>query len=341
MPAFALALVATAGSADAASTLSTSGAVVTYTAGATDVNDLTIEVDGTDVLFTDAHTINGTGFCTKDSPTVARCAESSVASINVFLLDGADTLSVLSINDPIGSADMGSGDDTIILGPSANPITLDGIRASVSLDGGGGADTLIVKDTQDTSGDIVTVSLGSINTGTGDNFFGPGGSATFVQTETVSITTGTGNSLIRVRSSASGTSTTIDAGAGDDLFQISSDGTGQTGDLDGFLGPLTLLGGSGENGLLISDADAPVGNIATIGPTSISGLAPIPILYSASGTFSQALLIRGSGQLDTFAISGTIAGATIDIRTLGGTTRLSSPRTAPARPAVSPRLRAG
>ena len=117
---------------------------------------------------------------------------------------------------------------------------------------------------------------------------------------------------------AAGTTTAIDTGDGNDIFQLSSDGVTTSGHLDGLLGPLTLIGGTGANTLSAVDQDSVAGNATTVTGTSITGLAPVPIAYTASGGFGGGILIRGSNHADSVAIHSTPAGATVDLRTLGG-----------------------
>ena len=330
VPAAVVTLVVAA-SAHGASTVTLSGGVATYTAGAGEVNELTVRIDSgtSEVVFTDAaQTINeGSPNCTGNGTGTVRCADASVSSIVVDLSGEDDELHIESTgNNPVTSADMGAGDDSITLGTSSAPITLDGITSAVTLDGGDGTDSLTVRDVQDSADDTVRLTSSSIGDGALDNFFGGGGSATHSNLESVQVEAGVGASNVSIMSTAAGTSTTFDGGAGGDIIKVSSDGTGLSGDLDQLLGPLTILGGSGANSLQVSDADAVAANVGTVNATSLSGFAPVSLDYSASGTWAGGLIIRASNLADTIAVASTVAGATTEVRALGGddTIRVSS-----------------
>lgn len=313
-----VALVGLTGTAHAASTLNLSGGNLTFTAAAGESNDLTIRVSGPNIEFQSIQSIAVSGSCAGSGTTYVQCADNLVTSITVSLGDEDDTLTIESIADPL-TADTGADNDTIVLGTVAPPIKVEGIRAALTLDGSAGTDRLEVNDTQSQAASIVTVTSTRIgDAGPGDTFFGANGQASYSEIENVALTTGSGSSLIRVLGTALAASTAIDAGPGDDVFQLSSDGTGSTGDLDGVLGSLSLLGGTGTNALIMSDADASSPNTATLSATSISGLAPTAIQYSATGSFGGGLVVRASMHGDVLSVTGTLAGATTDIRTLGG-----------------------
>lgn len=315
--------------AHGASTVSLSGGVASFSNSAGEVNSLTVKIDGGDVVFDDSTTTisENSGSCLGSGTFTVRCTDAAVSSITISLGGEDDTLVIESTGaNPITSADTGSGNDALFLGTGSNPINVTGITSPVSLDGGPGTDSLVVRDIQDSSDDILTVTSTSIGSGTYDTFFGGGGSATHSNLESVAINAGVGDSTVSILSTNAGLSTTLDAGDGNDVIQVSSNGTGFSGDLDLLLGPLTILGGDGSNALLVSDAEATVGNTATIAATSLSGLAPVALNYSATGSWAGGLVIRGSEHADTLAVVSTTAGATTDLRSLGGndTVRVSS-----------------
>ena len=317
VPAVIVALAVASG-AYGASNVTLSGGVATFTAGAGEVNSLTVSVASPNVVFEGVQTITESSpSCASLTTTIVTCTDSAVTSIVVDLRDQNDTLAVESTGDnPITSAD--TGDDAIVLGTSSTPILVEAITSAVSLEGGTGADSLTVRDTGDSSDDILTISSTAIGAGTFDSFFGGGGSATHVNVESISINAGGGDSSVSILGTSAGTTTTFDAGPGNDVIVVSSTGTASTGDLDGVLGALSILGGAGSNTLSISDADAGSGNVATVGATLIDGLAPVSVSYSATGTWAGGLAIRGSDRDDTFSLTATAAGAITDIRTLGG-----------------------
>ena len=238
VPAVIVALAVASG-AYGASNVTLSGGVATFTAGAGEVNSLTVSVASPNVVFEGVQTITESSpSCASLTTTIVTCTDSAVTSIVVDLRDQNDTLAVESTGDnPITSADTGDGDDAIVLGTSSTPILVEAITSAVSLEGGTGADSLTVRDTGDSSDDILTISSTAIGAGTFDSFFGGGGSATHVNVESISINAGGGDSSVSILGTSAGTTTTFDAGPGNDVIVVSSTGTAATGDLDGVLGP--------------------------------------------------------------------------------------------------------
>jgi autotransporter-associated beta strand protein len=145
----------------------------------------------------------------------------------------------------------------------------------------------------------------------------------------LNINTLAGVDTISVRSTAA-TTTTIDTGADNDVMTVASDAPATSGHLDGIVAPLTLRGGAGSNTLHVSDfAGGP--NAATVTDSSITGLAPAAINYSATGTFGGGINITGSNAgNDAFNVQSTLAGSTTTIHALGGDDTINVSSDAPA-----------
>jgi len=96
----------------------------------------------------------------------------------------------------------------------------------------------------------------------------------------VNINLGAGNDVIQVESTLQGAVTNLNTGGGDDVITLSSAG----GSLDDILGNLNIDAGSGVNVLNVDDsADPDADPDVVITDSSISGLAPALITYTATG----------------------------------------------------------
>jgi Ca2+-binding RTX toxin-like protein len=153
-----------------ASTVSKSGATVTYTAQVSEGNNLTVTVSGSNFVFSEAAdgtpvTIQDTdvGGCISFGSNTANCPTSGVTQIVVFLRDLNDTvsLSTISIAVTLNGED---GNDTLTGGSGAD-----------SLDGGAGNDTLV----GNAGGDSFASTAGndSATGGTGNDVFNMGSAA--------------------------------------------------------------------------------------------------------------------------------------------------------------------
>jgi hypothetical protein len=320
-------------------TLDITGGLLTYTAGSGVSNVLTLSVAGGNYTFNDVgETITLTGPGTAGwsgggSNTVSG-PDSSVNAITVDLGDQSDTANIRSINDPTMILG-GLGDDTINVSSNApaNTGNLAGIAADLTIDAGGGSNTLVVSDFGASTGNgNVQVNAGAIL-----NFAGPGdgtaityaasggsfglvrvigsNSPTLAEQFTVNgpggpltLDANAGNDVINVRSLAF--PATIRGGAGNDAIHVSSDAPADLGNLDGIEGALSIDAGTGVNTLTVSDFGQTVTPNTNVGVTNntISGFAGSlnnrTITYQAlGGSFSSVALLGSNTLADTFNVT--------------------------------------
>jgi hypothetical protein len=110
----------------------------------------------------------------------------------------AITVTALAANTTLNLR-AGTGDDSIAVDSNGLTAggTVDTIRGAISVIGQSGADTLLLEDSSDTTGDTLTVDDVTIGFA-GDTFFGVGGQLTYVQvpTVTLNLSAGTAGDLV-------------------------------------------------------------------------------------------------------------------------------------------------
>ncbi len=197
------------------------------------------------------------------------------------------------------SIDTGAGDDIIFLGSNATPgSNIDGnvqnILEFIDIDGGAGSDSLYLDITGDVDGVTGTVTENSI---TGFNM-GADGWVQYIRIENLNLGLGSGDDVLNIQGTPAGNITNLNTGAGDDVINISSDSPTNSGDLDDINGTINLDAGAGSNTLNVGDAGSAAADTnVTIADSSISGLAPADINYTAtSGSFEGGInIIFGTG----------------------------------------------
>jgi len=130
----------------------------------------------------------------------------------------------------------GGGDDRFVVdsnGAAAGG-TVDGVVSKVTLDGGAGANTLLLEDSNDLSADVLTVTPTSIGGAADDTYFGTGGSIDYAAIEAVVINLPGGGSGDLVRLTPSPTTAftingnaPIKSGNRADILLIDVDGLGK------------------------------------------------------------------------------------------------------------------
>jgi len=163
-------------------------------------------------------------------------------------LGGGDGIDLFTVQSPAGDVDL--------------------IRGPLSIDGGAGATNVAaLLDQFDPTPDQVTITAFQVGTGVGDNFFGAGGSLTYVNLSQLNLLTGTNDDRLNLRSTNAGTRMLIGGGAGNDAFSIDSNGSGVAGGtVDLILSEVDLFGGPGVNTLTLDDSGDATGDQASIRP---------------------------------------------------------------------------
>ncbi len=167
--------------------------------------------------------------------------------------------------------------------------------------GGNLGDAIIVGDTGDSIDTIVTITQTTVGAEAGDNLFGECGSLTYsgVAQGNLSVLLGTQadgvgsfpEHVANVRGTIAGT-TTVVGGPEDDIFRVSSNaGIDDNGHLDDIDGNLVLSALAGDNRLIVSDFGGGANPNVELTSSTITGFAPAPIFYSATGgNFTNALI---------------------------------------------------
>ncbi len=216
--------------------------------------------------------------------------------------------------------------------------SVDGVLAALTINGQGGTNSLVLDDSSDTTSDQVTVSATQVGAGTGDRFFGDGGSLTYGGFATLMLNAGQAGDVINVTGTAMGTAYTVNASAGNDTINVGSvapagDGTrppdGGTmppppdvsmSTLDTILGALTVNGGANLADPMVSVTVGdrtnalPVGDVLnvndqgrtaaanyTLAADSVRRMGATPINYAAVESVN---LNAGSGN-DVITVAGT------------------------------------
>jgi acrosin len=307
------------------STLDFQNGALIYTASPGAASNFTVSIAGSTYTLTDtAETINVTqaaaqaGFSAVGS-TATGPDGSSLKAIQVTLGNLNDTANIRSFSKPL-SLTTGAGNDTINVSSTGLTGNLNGIGADLTIDAGGGANTLAVSNYTATSGDSNVVIGSSSITG----FAGPSGGSAINYTATggtfsllrvlgsntpalaQGFTINNPNATLFQLNANNGTNTinvqaisnaaNLVGGLGVDNFVVCST-PDLTGSLDGIQGALSIDGGQGANTLTISDAGtAGPANTALITSTQITGFAGAnndrAISYKAvGGSFGQIHLV--------------------------------------------------
>src|SRR5581483_7993665 len=128
------------------------------------------------------------------------------------------------------------------------------------------------------------------------------------------------------QSTLGGSTTKIEGNGGDDVFVVTSNAPGTTGNLDGVVGTLTVEAGAGAaNRLIVSDFGGAANPAAIVTNNQISGLSPADIFYAATGgaftdgAANDGIFIRGSDTgADVFDVRSTLGASTTKVEGNGG-----------------------
>ncbi|HEX8915596.1 MAG TPA: hypothetical protein VF796_24800, partial [Humisphaera sp.] len=237
---------------------------------------------------------------------------------------GNDLVNVRGTSGPTAVV-TGTGTNTVNVGstqpdsrgPAGKPGVLQGVKAALSITGGG-ADTLNLDDAGDTGPQTVvltptavsldgTAAITYAGVGTLNFALGSGANALTV-TDTAAgaqtnVTLGPGTNDVAVRGTTGGL--LVKSGGGTNTVVVGSAGAGPT--LDGIRGQLTLQGdgaGNGTDAVTIDDSGDATGRSVTLAAGSVAGLTPAAISYA--GLSSLALLL-GTG-VDTVGVATTAVG---------------------------------
>jgi hypothetical protein len=233
------------------------------------------------------------------------------AGIVINLGSSSDTVNLLATVKPV-TLDGGGGVDTVNIGNAGD---LQGIQAALTLASTGG---LIPELPLDGSADAVARNVtlnasGGFNTVTG---LAPA-PIQFRASDVLlaTIRGGSGGNTFAVQGLAAGAVVELHTGSGDDHITVSS--AGRT--LDDLDAVLNLDAGGGTNFLIVDQGHATVGDTITFTDNAVvSTGVGFALSYEATGgTFAGIALITGLGQ-DTVDVESTRAGALTGIVTGAG-----------------------
>jgi hypothetical protein len=223
----------------------------------------------------------------------------------------------------------GRGDDHILVGGGGREGSgrlggvVDGIVSPLVVNGQAGSNYLIVDDSLDPTGDVVTVTPTQVGADPGDTFFGPGGKLTYSSIYSLALYAGIDADTIWLRGTAPGTALVyLNGGAGGDAIAVDSNGAASGGLVNGLNSALTVNGG-GQSGdrLTLENIGAQMTQTATVTGTQV-GAAIGDSLWNAGASLTYGglgQLTLDAGQAGDFLyVAGTAAGTATTIDAGGG-----------------------
>lgn len=329
-------------------TVSGNGAVTLTIDDSANTSARTVAVTAAAVTGAAPAAVNYTGVATlnvllgsaADSVTITNTA--AATTTNVSAGAGNDTLSVTNAAGPL-NLDTGAGANMLSVLASSAAITIftpsngstattlgdahsiDAITAPVSVTGPG---SLLLDDAANTTAKSVTLTATKI---TGLTL----SAISYTGLTTLTLSTGVGDDIVTVSSTAAGTPTTVNTNGGDDAVSVSftnSPLTLNTGagtnlinfsDLPSFNGPVSVTG-SGFDILTLDESANAANSTGTLSATQITGLSPSPISYAGIATLT---LTFGSGS-NSLSVKSSSANTVLSSGT--GTDHITVGFTAPA-----------
>jgi len=243
-------------------------------------------------------------------------------AIGVNLDDGsADNFDLIAVGAALGNVRLlgEAGDDFFTNASITSTLLLDDLEANLELIGGPGTDTVELRDTNDLTADVATLTDATL---TGAN----SAVITYSEIELFGYEATVADDTIDVLSTALGTAYAVGGDGGSDTFTIGIDaanfGLG-LGSLDAILGPIAFFADStgplGTDTLNIDDSGDPDADVASIDDvaggmflartTTLTGFAPATIAYEYTPGAEELEVVdlRGSQGGNTIAVNATTA----------------------------------
>ena len=213
------------------------------------------------------------------------------------------------------------GDDSFRVNSNAGADdagNLDNVLANIVVDGGAGANALVVSDFSGGANAGVVVSADAITgLAPGAIFYrSTGGSFGTAGDGVVIRSSDAGNDNFFVRGTAAGASTRVEGLGGDDTFNVT--GPGDT--LAALAGQLVLQFGAGNDSVTVSDRGNLAPTVGTLSALQITGLGLTAGLVYLDAPENLAVE-TGSGA-DTFTVQGTTPGTSVRLNTGAGADRV-------------------
>jgi autotransporter-associated beta strand protein len=155
----------------------------------------------------------------------------------------------------------GAGDDSIALG--SNTGSLDPVTLAMSIDAGGGLDTLSLDDSGDASSNAYELTATTLDrNATGLPLI------VYTGLETLNLLAGAGDDTLTILSTPAEMTADLSLGGGNDATILG----GSLSLLNGIAGPIVLQGGLGTDTLLVDDSADATDNAGLLTATTLSGL---------------------------------------------------------------------
>ena len=225
--------------------------------------------------------------------TATPIAFNGLASLDVLLGSGGNQLTVSAPAAGNTTLHTGSGDDTVILAATTNPVTVQS---------GTGVTSVVVGDALDAMAGPIHVD-GNGTTGLNVNDTGSSENRTAVLSDTLitgltpapisyaglralDLTLGSGADALTVNATAAGTATAVDTTAGADAITVQPAGDSPLSKV--LQGPLSLSGAGADDSITVNDSADIVARVATLTATTLGGLGG-PITFGNAGTVAITL----------------------------------------------------
>lgn len=279
-------------------------------AGDLDVIDDAVTVNGgneTDALLIYDSIDAAARTYTVTSSSVARTGAGAInysgtQAVTVFGSSQASTYNVTSTSNATSAAGVscvttltgGVGSDTFNVAPVGKD--LDTVDGELVVNGGLGADTLTLNDAADNGVRTYDVHTDRVErSGAAD--------ISYASISTLKLNGSVTGSDYYVWGTSAGTATVLTGGAGADAFVAGY----LLNNIDLIDGPLTVNGGTGTDTLTVNDSGKLVGQVYTLGATTVSRAGAAIITRSAV----EATTVYGSDGNDTFSVTAAPVNAVV------------------------------
>jgi len=239
------------------------------------------------------------------------------AAANTF--DVVSTYASAGIGEPV-NIEPGSASNTVNIGSGG---TVAGIVALAPVAVFGGSSTLVVDDHNDTTHATATLDNLSGNPNAPYEVTGLSGGAIEygAGVTAVNITGGTNGAAgvtFAINNTQAGTTTTINGGPNQNLFNLSN--AAEAGGLDNLPGPVVVNGGASSTDVVtLDDSDADFNDTYTITSTTVSRTVFGGLTYGGIGTLTLlAENTLGTNGNNTIDINSTADGITTNVNGQGG-----------------------
>ena len=257
------------------------------------------------VLDDQANTANSTYSLTSSTVTRTGAATISYASVDSVTLNGGSGNDTYNIQGTLSGTPVsvvgGPGNDAFNVSPSSQ--NLGTVGANLSINGGGGNDSLALDDQANTANSTYTLTPTTVTRA---------GMATitFSEIENLTLNGGSGNDTDDVTGTAAGMKLTLLAGTGNDSFDVAATAASSSVSINGAGGNDTLVGPNVASTWNITGSNAgTVGNVTFLAVENLTGgSAGNAFVFSAGATITGKIMGGGGGDwLDYAAYTTPVA----------------------------------